>query len=130
MTRTYPTAAELPDDAQALIRQHQSDRLRWSRAVRRAWVAMFGPDCVKCGRFMLFSGGNFRDHPSFATIDHIQPKSAWGSSTALINIRVICYGCNQAKARQDQLLANIARFAQAQARKSEGVAHATERDAP
>lgn len=73
------------------------------RMLVAAWFAACGPRCGVCGVTMI----RVRGHqpvtaPDTATIDHIIARCLGGTNT-LPNLRVICHGCNNAKARQESL---------------------------
>jgi len=63
------------------------------------WFRTFGQDCPDCGVEMIVPEPGHTSVPgSLASIDHIKARGLGGTNVAS-NLRVICTGCNNDKAR-------------------------------
>ncbi len=69
---------------------------------RRAWRAVFGDECLFCGRPMLFSRARKGERAGGrrATVDHIDCRGLGGGHEAS-NIQIICWRCNLDKSKAE-----------------------------
>ncbi len=69
----------------------------FKRALKQAWREKFGDVCSRCNKRMQFDvPRRSRVLKTYATVDHIRPKSK-GGTDALSNPMIICSQCNNRK---------------------------------